>query len=175
MKENTREGLLFGLTGLPALLTLTLFTFLPGCDQTVSQAQKTAIATAAQAAKERAAAFNLIKTTIRAKSADDQTALDSLLVLHGKGLNAQAVALDTFVKSIDARGKISQRGLDTIVELQKNAQAWVDDCTALRNHLDLTDDQSKWLDAHIDSLKQQAQKLAEFNTGPPAAQPEVKP
>lgn len=141
------------------------------CDRTVTPDQKTIIATAAQAARERATAFNLIKTQIKAKDTTEQPALDSLLVMHGKGLNAQAAALQTLVESIDARSKLSTRGADTIIEMQKNAQGWLDDCTALKSHLDLTDAQSAWLDAHIDALTKQAQKLKEFSdaANPPPA------
>lgn len=154
---------LFGESAVVILLAVVaLLPVLSGCDKKVPPELKTTISTASLAAKERAAAFGVIKGTIKAKDAAFQEELDALLASHGRGLNSQAAALNDFVIAIDANSAISPRGVDTIVEMSKNSKAWLEDITALRPHLKLTDAQEAWADTHIASLTMMSAKLAEF-------------
>lgn len=133
-----------------------------GCDKKVSPELKSMISTAAFSAKERAAGFTVIRSGIKARTPADQPILDGLLESHGKGLNAQAAALNDFVLAIEANATISKRGVDTIIEMAKNSKAWLEDITALKNHVALTDVQLAWMDSHIEALDQQCQKLNAF-------------
>jgi hypothetical protein len=143
-----------------SLLAVSLL-MISGCDKPTPE-QIALLATAAAAAKERAAAFSAIKGTIKAKDSTQQPTLNALLDAHGNGLNSQAIALNDFLEGATKGHSLSDRNKEAIAEMTATAKARHENFEALQKHLELTEAQKVYVAAHLDALKKQSEKLLEF-------------
>jgi len=156
-------------------LALVLVVALAGCG--VSDEAKSVCATAAMAAKERAAAFTVIKPRLVAADPADRAALQKFTKAHGEGLNAQAAALADLSAAMDKGSALRQSTRDLVKAEADTAKARADNFRVFTAKMAANPDVDVWKEAHQKALDTQAVAIAKLaallakqpKTAPPAA------
>lgn len=131
---------------------------LTGCNK-LSDSQKTQLATASAAAKDRAVSFGAISAGLAPVDANDGEAVARWIVSHQNGLNAEALALSNLVAAVQTGDALKQQTRDELSAAMTTAQMRVSTFKAMRPKLKLTDSQSVWADAHAIALQKLADDL----------------
>jgi hypothetical protein len=132
-----------------------------GCGS-VSKQQKAILATVAASAKERAAAFSVVKPLITASNAEHVEAVNTFLDAHEAGLNAQAVGSDYLVKAVADGSGLSSAAREVLIAEAATAAARAENLKAITPHLKVSADVAVFLKTHQDSLDSQAAALRQL-------------
>lgn len=150
------------------VILLVLPLLLVACGEKLNDAQKSGLSLAALAAKEQAAAFDLLKEKIKPNAEGDALPLKNYLASHGKGLNAQAAGLADLVKAIQSGSLLSDQTRKMLAEEAKTSAARARNFELARPAFKVDPELADFLDSHAAALKAQAQAMLDVaNLFPP--------
>ena len=126
-----------------------------GCKKTpkLNDEQKTKLATAAAAAKERAVSFSLIGPQLVAKDSADAAGVAAFVTNHQRSLNAQAAGLSSLNDAIKSGSNLRTQSREGLRSQVTDAQANVAAFKAIMPKLNLSDAQNAWAIQHAAALQ----------------------
>jgi len=150
-------------TPLICVMMLMSLMALPSCGkQKLSQQQKTLIATAAAAAKDRASSFAAISAGLAPIAAADQQAVAAWIGSHQDGLNQEAAALANLQTAAGQESGFSKQVQDELKAMATTAQVRIQLFNAMVPKLNLSPALQTWAAGHVNSLQSLATALQEF-------------
>lgn len=154
----------------PAFLALVLvtsgFLSLPGCGEKLSPEQKSVLAVAALAAKERAVSFDAVANGSLVFAPSGDVTLDQIqrfVKAHARGLNAQAAALNDLVKAVNDGSGLSQRAREALREEALTAESRFENFAAMSRYITGTQATQQYLVVHLEALNAQAAALTKLS------------
>jgi len=164
-----------GISAAFCCLLIGLIAVLAGCDPKLSTDQTVLLQTSVTSAKERAAAFAAISSSLKPGNDANAANVSRILSAHGAGLNAEAAALANILHVVQVKGSLNQNLKDSVATVALNSKGWIDTLNQGRALLALTPDQSLWFDAHIAALNQESINLNKLSDSLNAAAPATAP
>jgi hypothetical protein len=153
----------------PTLLAMVLlasgFVVLPGCGEKLTPEQKSVLAVAALASKERAVSFDAVASggmVLAPNGEVTQDQIDRYIKAHARGLNAQAASLNDLVKAVNDGSGLSQRSREALREEALTAESRYENFVAMSKHISGTPAVNQYLDVHREALQAQAVALAKL-------------
>lgn len=145
-----------------------------GCEK-LNDAQKSGLSLAALTAKERAAAFDVIKGQLRPAKAEHALLLQRYVDAHARQLNAQSIALADLVKSVQAGSILSDAARKALGEESRTAVSRARNFELTMPDIDASDSGvAQFLSAHLAALNGQAASLTELSKLIPPKPPKVE-
>jgi len=137
-----------------------------GCNQKLSDEQKSILSLCALSAKERAVAFDIVVGGgIQLMPSESMSAeqLARYVTIHSRGLNAQAAMLNDLVKAVNDGSSLSARTRETLAEEARTASERYGNFVVLAAHIKTDSAATQFMNIHASALNAQAvalQKIA---------------
>lgn len=140
------------------LYIIPIILLLTGCNKTSPEAKSLASAAAASA-KERAAAFNAIKDTIRSTIETNNTTIQRWVAAHSAGLAAEATGLQNIVDTFQTGQDLSKNAKQALLDEATTAKSRADNLKAILPSITGPDTTMQFLAQHQNALNTLADTL----------------